>query len=270
MTDSLHDGKRVVITGGASGIGEATAKLLVSEGARVCIADVNEEEANRLVSELRAVGGDAFAHKLDVGVPEQNDELAQIVSERFGGLDSLHLNAGIGIRSTIVDGDVEDWDKVIRVNLTGVYLGMRSCAPLMIKSGGGSIVVTSSVGGMFGGSTLPSYFASKHGVIGLVKAAATELALYDIRVNVICPGVVDTPILGNNHKDPAANARMGASHLMNRIAQPEEIASFVSYLFSSKSSFMTGSAHLIDGGFSCTKETAPKAVAERRARNQRR
>ena len=207
---------------------------------------------------------------MDVTVPEQNDELAEVVTDRFGGLDYLHLNAGIGTRSTILDGDVDTWERVIAVNLTGVYLGMRSCAPLMISGGGGSIVVTSSVAGVVGGSAMPSYFASKHGVIGLVKAAAIELSMHDIRVNVICPGVVDTPILGERHKDKKAAAQIGATHLLNRIGEADEVAHFVSYLLSSKSSFITGSTHLIDGGLTCTNEPAPKAVQKlRRARRRR-
>jgi NAD(P)-dependent dehydrogenase (short-subunit alcohol dehydrogenase family) len=233
-----------------------TAKLLVSEGARICIADIDEVNAERVTEEIRASGGDAFAHVMDISEVEGNDSMVRAVIDRFGGLDLAVLNAGVSSESTIIDGDIDAWDRVLAVNLRGTFLGLRACAPAMIENGTGSIVVVSSVAGFFGGCNMPSYFASKHGVNGLIKAAAAEFAEHDIRVNGVSPGVIDTPILGANHPETEGNRqtrfRLAVSHLMNRLGKPEEVASIISFLLGPQSSFITGSNHLVDGGLACT------------------
>jgi NAD(P)-dependent dehydrogenase (short-subunit alcohol dehydrogenase family) len=244
------EGRVVIVTGGGSGIGRATAKLLARDGAKICVADLDAASAESVVKEIEQAGGEAFAFRVDVSDAEQNGAMVAAAVEHFGAVHAAHLNAGIAVSSTILDGDVDVWDEVIAVNLRGVYLGMRALAPALIEAGGGSIVATASVAGLRGGQGMPSYYASKHGVVGLVKAGAAELAEHGIRVNAVCPGVIDTPILGPAHGVAAFTDMLGQIHMLGRVGKPEEVGELVSFLLGPRSSFLTGGAYTVDGGIS--------------------
>ncbi len=253
MASGLLDGRKAIVTGGGSGIGRAAALSFAAEGARVCVADLNAEAAESVAKEIATAGGDAFASTTDVTSQAANQAMVDDARERFGGLDTAYLNAGIAVASSILEGDLEAWNSVIAVNLSGVYLGMQSVAPALIESGGGSIVVTASVAGLRGGIGMTSYYASKHGVVGLVKAAAAELAPHGIRVNAVCPGVIDTPLLGPVHGvKEITQGILAKGHLLGRVGEAPEVAALATFLASDRASFMTGAAYPVDGGMTAS------------------
>jgi NAD(P)-dependent dehydrogenase (short-subunit alcohol dehydrogenase family) len=169
--------------------------------------------------------------------------------ERWGGLHLTYLNAGVAKLSSVLGGEIEIWDRVVAINLSGVYYGMHSASKAIVESGGGSIVATASIAGMTGGRGMPSYFATKHGVIGLVRAAAAELAQHGVRVNAVCPGVIDTPILGSNYgNEDVTTSILGQGHLLGRCGRPEEIARGVSFLLSEQASCVSAAAWPVDAG----------------------
>jgi NAD(P)-dependent dehydrogenase (short-subunit alcohol dehydrogenase family) len=242
-----------LITGGASGIGRATALRLAAGGARVALADLDGEGASAVAKEITTAGGEALALTVDVTDPDANERMVAETIGRFGALDGAHLNAGIAAASSILDGAAETFDRVVAVNLRGVFLGLSAVGRALVEGGkGGAIVATASVAGLRGGAGMPSYYASKHGVVGLVKSAAAELAPHRIRVNAVCPGVIDTPLLGPLHKNEEVLGVMGAGHLLNRVGQPEEVAAVAAFLLSEESGFVTGAAWPVDGGMIAT------------------
>ena len=239
------EGKVAVVTGAGSGIGAASAKAMAAEGASVACADIDEARAEATAKEI---GGNAIAIRIDVTDLESNDAAAAEIVKQFGGLHAAHINAGVASIGSILDITLDEWDRVLAVNLRGVLLGLQSFGRAIRDSGGGSIVVTSSGAGLMGGASMATYCATKFGVIGLVKSAASDLAPHNIRVNAVCPGVIDTPILGPIHGNAQMLEMFGPAHPIGRVGKPEEVGRFVAFLASDEASFMTGGAYPVDGG----------------------
>jgi NAD(P)-dependent dehydrogenase (short-subunit alcohol dehydrogenase family) len=242
-------GRAALVTGAASGIGAASARALAREGARVGCADLNAEGAEAVAKEIVAADGEAFGIALDVVDPEQNRAAVAAVRERYGSLDIAHLNAGIAASSSVLETTIEEWDQTHAVNQRGVFLGLQAAARAMAEAGSGSIIITSSGAGLRGGAGMGTYCATKHGVLGLMKCAAVDLAPSGVRVNAVCPGVIDTPILGPLHQNQEILETVFArAHPIGRVGQADEVAQLVVFLASDDSSFITGTACPVDGG----------------------
>jgi NAD(P)-dependent dehydrogenase (short-subunit alcohol dehydrogenase family) len=243
-------GKVALVTGASSGIGRASALAFAREGAKVAVADVSVEGGEETVSLVKKAGGDALFVKADVSKASEVEALVARVVQTYGRLDCAFNNAGIeGAAGTIPDYPEDAWDKVININLKGVWLCMKYEIPQMLKNGGGAIVNTASTAGLVGYRGGSAYVASKHGVVGLTKTAALEYAKQNVRVNAVCPGAIDTPMMGRltGHRAERA-ARMAASEPVGRMGQPAEIGEVVVWLCSSAASFVTGLAMAADGG----------------------
>jgi NAD(P)-dependent dehydrogenase (short-subunit alcohol dehydrogenase family) len=247
------DGKVAVVTGGAQGIGKASALALAAEGARVMIGDVDDDGARQTLKEIEKAGGEATFLHTDVASSPEVGALIDKAVARFGKLDVLVNNAGVAIAGSVVEMTEEDWDRVIAINLTGVWRGMKAAIPAMIEAGGGSIINTSSVQALVGFPGWAGYAASKGGINSLTQQAAVEYALQRIRVNAIAPGTIWTPmnerILEGLGGDREEHLRQWAdAHPLGRIGQPEEVAEAVVFLASDESSFITGVCLRVDGG----------------------
>ncbi len=239
-----------LVTGGNSGIGRATALAWAREGARVVIAARRIRECEEVVEHIKRIGGEALSVQTDVAKPTDVEALIKKTIEAFGRLDWSCNNAGIeGTRGSITECTEEDWDRVIDINLKGVWLCMKYEISQMLKQEGGAIVNVSSVNGFIGTAGFAPYAASKHGVIGLTKSAAKGYAKEGIRVNVICPGSIDTPMIERVDGGPVLpdSWRIGRTP-MGRIGTPEEIAEAVVWLCSEKASYVTGHSMIVDGG----------------------
>ena len=243
-------GKTVIVTGGNLGIGKAASLLFAAEGANVIIAGRREDEGKSVVDEISAAGGSAIFVRTDVSSPDDCKALVDIAVSQFGKLDAAFNNAGLGQFGTpIVDLSLDDWDRVMSVNLRGVFLCLKYQMAAMQKSGGGSIVNTSSVSGLVAVPGLAAYQSSKHGLIGLTKVAALEGATQGIRVNAICPGGTLTEMFsGWMDSNPEMKAHMLAAHPIGRFADPIEQARAALFLLSDDASYITGVSLPVDGG----------------------
>lgn len=248
--------KVALITGGSGGIGLAIAQRYANEGASVFLTDLNEDTLKKAVQQVGPSKADYLV--ADVTKPEDNQRMVEQCVAKFGGLDIFVANAGIeGVVKPITEYDLQTFEKVMAVNVTGVWLGMKYAIPAIAKRGGGSIVILSSVAGVIGSPGMSAYIASKHAVIGLMRTAALEAAPMGIRVNTINPGPVETRMMESLETQFAGgDATMGAGVRqqfveripLKRYARPEEIANLALFLASEESSYITGQTHLIDGG----------------------
>jgi NAD(P)-dependent dehydrogenase (short-subunit alcohol dehydrogenase family) len=244
------EGKVALITGAARGQGEAEARLFAREGARVAIADVLEEEGERLEAEINELGGSAFFVRLDVTSESDWERAISATVQRFGKLDVLVNNAAVAVFVEPDDATVADWDRQMAINAKGVFLGTKAAIPEMRKAGGGSIVNISSTSGLIGqGYIHPGYNASKGAVRLLTKSIAIQYAKEGIRANSVHPGGTLTSMTEKRLSDPEAYAKGISLIPLGRFAQPEEIAYGVLYLASDESSYVTGSELVIDGGY---------------------
>ena len=246
------DGRRAIVTGGASGIGRATAELLAAEGAVVLVADIDLAGAETVATGIREAGGQALAVPCDVTRDDDNRNAVDVAALELGGLDILVTCAGIVRRADVVDMPVEAWERVMAVNVTSVFLMARHAIPRMAAAGGGSIVTIGSGWGVKGGDRAAAYCASKGAVVNLTRAMAIDHGPQNIRVNCVCPGDTDTPLLrGEAHQlgvDEATFLAESARRPLARLGRPEDAAQAVLYLVSDAASWVTGSILVVDGG----------------------
>jgi NAD(P)-dependent dehydrogenase (short-subunit alcohol dehydrogenase family) len=245
-------GKVALVTGGASGIGRATALLFAREGASVVITDLNRKAGQQVAAEINQSGGRAIFEPADVTLASDCQRVVQRTVAEFGGIHILFNNAGFIRRASVVELSEQDWDRVMAVNVKAIYLMCREVVPIMAENGGGSIINTSSGWGLAGGPRAAAYCASKGAVVLLTKAMAIDQGPQKIRVNCICPGDTETAMLRQEAQQMGASAvdflADSAKRPLGRVGTPDEIAQAALYLASVASSFVTGTALVVDGG----------------------
>ena len=244
------EGKVAIVTAGGSGIRAATVRRFAKEGAAVVIADLSGTRGRAVNEEIKAAGGRAASIKMDASDSEAIQATIKLALDSYGRLDILFNNAGMAEVGLVQDTTLESWNRVMAVTLTSTFLGIKYAVPIMRAQGGGVIVNTASISGMGGDYGMASYNAAKAGVINLTRAAALENAKHKIRINCVCPGGINTrvaEILGGDRADEFRR-RMGASHPVGRMGEPEEIASMVTFLASDEATFITGAMMVVDGG----------------------
>jgi NAD(P)-dependent dehydrogenase (short-subunit alcohol dehydrogenase family) len=240
--------KVVIVTGGATGIGQASARLFADEGARVVVADLNTTEGQRTAAQIMEHGGQALFVQVDVSQEGDITRLIRQAETTFGGVDVLFSNAGIGLSKDATSTALTEWDRVLGVNLTGAYLCSKYAIPVMQKRGGGSIVINASANGLMAEPNLAAYCASKGGLIALTRSLALDYARFGIRVNCITAGYIDTPINAEYFATPGNWEIAARLHPLGRVGRAEEVARAALFLASDEASFITGAALAVDGG----------------------
>ncbi|MGX7896258.1 SDR family NAD(P)-dependent oxidoreductase [Tsuneonella sp. HG222] len=249
-----HEGKAMIVTGAAGAIGFATCEILAREGARVMLVDIDRDNLEKRTAELRSAGHDAVSHLADISDEEQVRGYAQAALDAFGKVDGFFNNAGIeGTLAPTHEYPVDEFDKVLRVNLRGMFLGLRYVLPHMVAAGKGAVVNTASIGSERGLAGACAYNAAKHGAVGLTRTAASEVAQKGVRVNCVMPGVIETPLLVGMLEQMFDDVQAGMDKLgqvatLNRVGQPREVGDVVSFLLSDEASYVNGAKWEIDGG----------------------
>lgn len=248
----LLEGKVGIVTGAGSGIGRETALAMAREGAKVVVSDIADDHGAETVATIKAMGGSAAYVHADVSDPAHVDAMVKFAVDTFGGLHLAVNNAGIGGPAGLTgEYPIDGWEKVIAINLSGVFYSMRAELPAIVASGGGSVVNISSILGFVGFAMSCAYVAAKHGVIGLTQNAALEYATQGVRVNSIHPGFIDTPLIdaGGIERGGDLWDMIAGKHAMARWGKPEEVAEAILWLLTDKASFVTGSQYVVDGGY---------------------
>lgn len=243
------EGKRIIVTGGGSGMGREAAILFAARGARVAVVDLNETGGRETVATIEAAGGEAYFHQANITDESGVQGMVASIVDTYGGLDAAFNNAGIiGPGGRIEDFSYEDWKRVLDINLNGVFLCLKYEVAHMSANGGGSIVNTASTAGAIAYPNLPAYVSSKHGVVGLTRQVAVDYASSGIRVNAVLPGSTMTPLAAEALKDPEVKAKAEAAQPIGRLGEPGEIAEMAAWLLSDAASFAVGSTFFVDGG----------------------